>query len=66
MAQIEKIAIPIIHLIPSISMHKEGPILQKLPLFAIVAAKKELRALGPPRVVSPIAKCEEISALEKG
>jgi hypothetical protein len=47
-------------------MHKEGPILQELPVFAVVAAKKELRALGAACVVSPIAKCEEISALEKG
>ena len=65
MAQIEKIAVPIIHLIPGIPMHKEGPILQELPIFAVIAAKKELRALGTARVVSPIAKCEEIFSLEK-
>ena len=66
MAQIEKIAVPIIHLIPRIPLHKEGPILQKLPIFAVVAAKKELRAFGAACVVSPIAKCEEIFSLEKG
>jgi hypothetical protein len=66
MAKIEKIAVPIIHLLPGIPALKEGLIMQKLPIFAIIAAKKELRALGSPRVVSPIAKCEEISSLKKG
>ena len=65
MAQIEKIAVPIIHLIPGIPLLKERIILQKLPIFAFGAAKKELRALGAACVVSPVAKCEEIFSLEK-
>lgn len=65
MAKIEKIAVPIIHLLPRIPALKERLTMQKLPIFAIVAAKKELCALGAACMMSAISKCEEISALEK-